>query len=137
MVSRRAGGPVFCRGLCDGIEARVGVPEGLFARLCDLALCIAGFHRLLRVGRLVFIEGFRVLVPTEWNIKFAFPVHSEQTVVTFPIEKNYLSGSFKPLGTEFFEIYLRVFSVERVSNIVIEIFSSYLVQGEIIVLKNC
>ena len=42
---------VFTRGLCDGVEARAGVPEGLFACLCDPALCIAGFHRLLRVGR--------------------------------------------------------------------------------------
>lgn len=25
--------PVFLRGLCNGVEARVGVPEGLFARL--------------------------------------------------------------------------------------------------------
>jgi hypothetical protein len=39
--------------LSDGVEARVGVPEGLFARLREVALCVFGFHLLLRVGRRV------------------------------------------------------------------------------------
>jgi hypothetical protein len=42
---------ILLGGLCDGVEARVGVPEGLFARLRYVALCVRCFHRLLRVGR--------------------------------------------------------------------------------------
>jgi len=43
--------PVFLRSLCDRVEARAGVPECLFALPRDPAICIAGLHRLLRVGR--------------------------------------------------------------------------------------
>ena len=39
------------RSRCGYVEACAGVPEGLFARLRDPALCIAGFQWLLRVGR--------------------------------------------------------------------------------------
>jgi hypothetical protein len=42
---------VFLRSLCDGVEARVGVPEGLFARLRDVALCVRCCYRLLWIGR--------------------------------------------------------------------------------------
>lgn len=51
MLYRRADRSIVLRGLCDRVEARVGIPEGLFSRLRDLTLCIAEFHRLLRVGR--------------------------------------------------------------------------------------
>jgi len=36
-------------GLCDRVEAHGGVPEGLFGRLREVALCVAGFQNLLIV----------------------------------------------------------------------------------------